>query len=273
MAKVMKTKPTHVFIPDTQVKPGVPTDHISWAGEEIASRKPDVIVQIGDWADMASLSSYDKGKYGFEDRRYEDDVVAAQRAWDLLDTPIRKVRGYRPRKVLTLGNHEARISRVLETEPYLMDRLMLTDVQPDGWEVYDFLEVVWIDGVAYSHYFYNPMSGRPYGGTIDNRLKQIGHTFSMGHQQTFLTGMRYVAGIQQRGLVAGAFYLHDEDYKGPQGNAHWRGIIFKHEVSQGQYDIMELSMDYLCRKYEGMELRDFLKKKYRRNSEGLWLPK
>ncbi len=56
MAKVMKTKPSHAFIPDTQVKPGVPTDHIGWAGEEIAARKPDVIVQIGDWAEDKKLS-------------------------------------------------------------------------------------------------------------------------------------------------------------------------------------------------------------------------
>lgn len=132
---VLKTKPTHVFIPDTQVKPGVPTDHIAWARAEIASRKPDVIVQIGDWADMHSLSSYDRGKYGFENRRYDADVLAAQRAWDLLDAPIRKVRGYRPRKVFTRGNHEARIDRALETEPYLMDTILMSDIDPEGWEM------------------------------------------------------------------------------------------------------------------------------------------
>ena len=39
-------------IPDTQVKPDVPLDHLLYAGRYIASKKPDVIVMIGDWWDM-----------------------------------------------------------------------------------------------------------------------------------------------------------------------------------------------------------------------------
>jgi hypothetical protein len=50
-------------------------------------------------------------------------------------------------------------------------------------------------------------------------------------------------------VMAGACYLHDEDYKGPYGNHHWRGIIVKHEVCDGEYDIMKVSLDYLLRRY------------------------
>ena len=107
------------------------------------------------------------------------------------------------------------------------------------------------------------MTGKPYGGqNIETRLKTIGHTFSMGHQQTLMYGLRFVAGKSQHGLVAGACYLHDEDYKGPQGNAHWRGIIVKHQVKDGSYDPMFISLDYLCRRYEGSSLENFLSKKY-----------
>ena len=48
------------MIPDTQVKPGVNTDHLEWAGHYAVKMKPDVIVHIGDHWDMPSLSSYDK---------------------------------------------------------------------------------------------------------------------------------------------------------------------------------------------------------------------
>ena len=72
-----------------------------------------------------------------------------------------------------------------------------------------------------------------------------------------------MGGRSHHGLVAGACYLHDEAYLGPQGNQHWRGIIFKHEVSDGAYDIMTISLDFLCRKYEGCTLERFLKAKYR----------
>ena len=56
----------HLIIPDTQVKPNTPTEHLKWAGQYAAEKKPDVIVHIGDHWDMESLSSYDKGKKSFE---------------------------------------------------------------------------------------------------------------------------------------------------------------------------------------------------------------
>ena len=65
-----------------------------------------------------------------------------------------------------------------------------------------------------------------------------------------------------RGLVSGAFYMHDEDYKGVQGNTHFRGLTIKREVVDGNYDIMEVSMDYLCRRYEGVPLHQFVRDKY-----------
>lgn len=63
-----------LVIPDCQVKPGVPLDHMSWIGKLIVDKKPDVIVNIGDFADIPSLSSYDVGKKSFEGRRYVDDL-------------------------------------------------------------------------------------------------------------------------------------------------------------------------------------------------------
>ena len=38
----------YVVIPDTQVKPGVPTDHLEWAGRYVAEKRPDVVVHLGD---------------------------------------------------------------------------------------------------------------------------------------------------------------------------------------------------------------------------------
>ena len=52
----------HAVIPDCQVKPGQDYSFLRWVGNYLAEKKPDVIVQIGDFADMPSLSSYDVGK-------------------------------------------------------------------------------------------------------------------------------------------------------------------------------------------------------------------
>ncbi len=223
---------------------------------------------------MPSLSGYDRGKKSMEGRRYVEDIKAANEAWAILNQPFvdfNRNRGktkharWQPERYILLGNHEDRIDRAVESDAQL-DGVLSTgqlDYERSGWRVSPFLTVLWLDGVAYSHYFYNPMTGKPLGGqSIDLRLKSIGHSFTMGHQQTLMYGLRFVAGKSQHGLVAGACYLHNEDYKGPQGNAHWRGIIVNHEVKDGSYDPMFVSLNYLCLRYEGVTLDKFLVKKY-----------
>jgi len=61
-------------IPDCQVKPGVDLSYLTWIGKYLAEKKPDVIVCIGDFADMESLSLYDVGKKSFEGRTYKADL-------------------------------------------------------------------------------------------------------------------------------------------------------------------------------------------------------
>ena len=85
----------HMVIPDTQVKPGVAIDHLEWAGKYAQEKQPDVIVMIGDWWDMPSLSSFDKGKMAFEGRRYVNDIKAGRQAIESFINPI----SYKPRLV------------------------------------------------------------------------------------------------------------------------------------------------------------------------------
>ena len=272
----MHTPTEHIIIPDTQAKADVPTDHLAWIGQYIVDEfhgKAVKIIHLGDHADMPSLSMYDKGKKRMEGRRYQQDIEAANDAWAVLNAAFveyNKVQKrtrhalWQPERHILLGNHEDRINRAVNMDAQLegvisTDQL---DYATTGWKVRPFLDVLWLDGVAYSHYFYNPMTGKPLGGNVEARLKSIGHTFTMGHQQTLAYGLRFVAGKSQHGLVAGSCYLHDEDYKGPQGNAHWRGIIVKHEVKDGSYDPMFVSLNYLCNRYEGMTLEKFMAKKY-----------
>lgn len=244
----------HIMIPDMQVKPGIDLDYCRWVGKYIADKRPDVVVNIGDFADMPSLSSYDKGKRQFEGRRYRKDVDAARKAMDLLMDPISKARGYNPRLVLTLGNHEERISRVGEYSPELDGVVGLDDLGYEmyGWEVIPYLKPIRIDGVMYCHYFVNPDSliGSCLTGTIENRLRKMACSFSQGHQQTLLYGVRYAGGRRMHGLVAGACYMHHEEYRGPQGQDHWRGVVVKHEVRHGEYDPMLVSLSYLRKRYK-----------------------
>lgn len=214
---------THILIPDTQAKDDVPTDHLSWIGNYIVEEFHDKqvkIIHIGDHADMPALSLYDKGKRSMEGRRVKADIEAANEAWRILNQPLydfnenrRKTKHaqWNPERFITLGNHEDRINRATENDAQIDGLFSIDDLDyaRTGWEVVPFKVVKWLDGVAYSHFFYNPMTGQPYGGNIETRLKNVGHSFSMGHQQLLLYGMRYVAEKSQHGLVAGSCLTPD----------------------------------------------------------------
>jgi hypothetical protein len=267
---------THIVIPDTQAKVGVPTDHLRWIGQYIVDEFHDKLIKIihlGDHADMPSLSSYDKGKKSMEGRRYTIDIEAANEAWRILNAGIdafnnnrrrTKHRPWKPERHILLGNHEDRINRAVEMDAQLEGVISTDDLDyaRSGWIVHPFLKPVEIDGIWYAHYWQNTMTGKPLGGSALARLKTLGHSYTMGHQQVLDYAIRFVSGQSQHALVAGACYLHDEDYKGWQGNAHWRGIVVCHEVREGSYDPMFVSLDYLCRRYEGVRLATFMAKKY-----------
>lgn len=258
-----------MIIGDTQVKPGVPTEHMTWIGRYIVDQfaGQDILVaHLGDHWDMPSLSLYDKGKKEMEGRRYLRDIKAGNDAFDLLNEPLldynKKVRNkWKPELLFLTGNHEDRITRAVESDAHLEGTLSLDSLNAKswGWKVSPFLEVEEVDGISYSHYFYNPNTGRPYcGDNLHLRLKTIGRSFTMGHQQGVQYALRAVGKKRHHGLVLGSTYLHDEKYLGPQGNACWRGIVVCHQVHDGQYDVMMVSLDYLCRRYAGKTLQRFL---------------
>lgn len=249
-----------LVIPDGQVRPNTPLEHWTWAGKYAAYKRPDVIVNIGDWADMESLSSYDKGTKSFEGRRYKKDIDSVVKAQQLFNSPIEELnkelaasheKRYKPRKILTLGNHEQRILKAIEKQPELEGMLSMADLQYEkhGWEVYPFLEIVFINGVAFSHYFTTGVMGRPV--TSASALCAKKHmSCVMGHVQREGIHTEYkVDGKRITGIFAGCFYQHNEEYLGPQGNNHWRGVWMLHNVKDGDFDLMPVSLEYLRNKY------------------------
>lgn len=249
-----------LVIPDVQAKPGVDFSFLRRIGCYLVEKKPDVVVCIGDWADLPSLSSYDRGKKSFEGRRYKRDIEAAQFAMQALLGPLHEYNAmrrknkkaeYRPRMVLTLGNHEARISRAVEDDPKLDGMLSLKDLAYEeyGWEVYPFLERVIIDGVAFAHYFTTGLMGRP-ASTAQAQLRKANMSCVAGHQQ----GKQIAYATRADGktitsIIAGSCYEHDEAYLGAQGNQHYRGLLMLHEVNDGAFDEMWVSLSYLNQRY------------------------
>lgn len=238
----------HMVIPDCQVRPGVSTRHMRAIGNYAAEKRPDVIVNLGDFADMPSLSKYSVGKAEAEGKRYRADIESAQDAMSELMAPIKKRRGYDPRLVLTIGNHEDRIDREAENNPKWGGFLSTRDLgyEKHGWNVVPFLRVARIDGVSFSHYFTSGIMGRPVSSAAA-LLRQRQGSAVMGHVQRIDFAIHPVT--QRTALFAGVCYLHDEKYLTPQGNNTKRGIWMLHEVRNGVFDIMFVSLGFLMKGY------------------------
>ena len=250
----------HAVIPDCQVRPGDDFTYLRRIGNYLVDKQPEVIVCIGDFADMPSLSSYDVGKKAYEGRRYLADIHATTHAMNELLTPIAEYnamrrrngkRTYRPRMVMTLGNHENRINRAVNSDAKL-EGLIHTDqlcYKQFGCEVHDFLEVVIVDGIAYSHYFVTGVAGRP-ASSAAAQIRKTNMSCVAGHQQGLqIATANRADGALLTSVIAGSCYEHDEDYLGPQGNKHWRGILMLNDVDNGAFDLMPVSLKYLKEKY------------------------
>lgn len=247
-------------IPDIQVRPGDDLGFLESIAKYLVRKKPDLIVCIGDFADMPSLCSYDYGTKSFEGRRYIEDVTITKRAINVLTDPIHqeverlrrnRKKAWNPELILTLGNHEDRITRAINSDPKLDGTISIDDLgySEAGWTVVPYLEPVVRNGIAFCHYFTSGTMGRPVSSA--RALVNKKHmSCVMGHAQNYEFHREVRAdGTGIIGLFVGACNTHTEDYLGPQGNDYWRGIWMLHEVKNGEFQPMQVSLNYLVNHY------------------------
>jgi hypothetical protein len=251
---------THFILPDCQIRPGVPLDHLAWAANYCVTKKPDRIICIGDFADFPSLSSYDIGKKSFEGRTYLNDIEVAREAMGIFMSPIlREIerthrnhrRQWNPTFDFFEGNHEERNRRAVNSDRKLEGLVGVENLRLEewGWKYHPFLEVAVLDGIAYSHYFTSGSMGRPV--TSASALARKKHmSCVMGHVQKRDIAYEYTGdGRQITCIFTGVFYQHDEEYLGPQGNKCWRGVWVLNNVKEGEFDEKPISLRHLKEKY------------------------
>jgi hypothetical protein len=263
---------TVLVVPDSHAAPDQDLKRYTLLGRMIcdvmsAATGPRAVVNIGDWFDMASLNTYDRpGSRAFEGRRYRDDIEAGLEAQRIV---WREIADYnRPRRGdarleldwhYCIGNHEARISRCVESDPAKLDGILsldhLTTNQPIPWQVHDFLRPVFIGGVAFCHYFTSGVMGRAVGGEnpAATILRKQMVSCVQGHTHTLDFSERTSPTPDGRGrkisaLVCGYFGEYEE-WAGVQTNALWSPGVAVLHISDGGFDFSWMSYDRIEQRY------------------------
>ncbi len=255
---------THLVIPDTHAHPDYPNDRFTWLGKFIMDLRPDAIIHLGDFEDMPSLSSYDKGKKSFEGRRFLLDVASGVDAQEKMFGPLKahnearrrlKEKQYKPLRVLLGGNHtEGRINKVVQSNPELSGFLDLAHFRyPEFWDTYVPYKVPYtLDGVSYCHHFPSGPMGQPISGVnLGRTLLQKNHASStVGHDHRLSVATEVTStGERMWGVSAGCYFDFTPDYARDTAKEWWRGVLVKRHVHDGDYDLETVSLDVLRRAY------------------------
>lgn len=253
-----KSGKTHVVIPDPHAHYQHNNDRATWLGRLIRDIRPDVVVNLGDTADMPSLSGYDKGRKCFQGRTYRQDIDAANDFEERLWHTVKKAKKKLPDRYTLIGNHEYRIHRAIEMQPELEGAVGFGDLNLDYW--YDVIVpydggtpgVVEVDGIHYAHYFVSGVMGRPVGGVhpaASLLAKQYG-SCTAGHLHLLDYSLNTtVDGNKMHALVAGCYMDYRADWAGKINDLWWSGVIIKRNVQDGQYDLETVHIDRIRKEY------------------------
>jgi len=246
---------TTVVFSCAHADPQTNNERFSWLGSLLYELKPDMVVDLGDGADMRSLNSYDtRYPQAIVNQNYEADIESYNDSQERLRWKFRHHRKKRPFWVGFEGNHENRIKKAIANDPRLEGSkygVSFSHLQTDHWfDDYHEYEnsgpaLASYDGVLYSHF----ISGGNYGTAISgihhahSLLSKVGCSVSVGHSHKYsyyYQGSTFPNPII--GHVVGCFKGKEETWAG-QANNEWRhGVVVKRNLENGVYDHEWVSM-------------------------------
>jgi len=251
---------THLIIPDQHAHPDYNNDRADWIGKLMLDVKPDVVINMGDAADMASLSHFDKGLASFHGNTYSRDIESHLEFQERMWRKPKAAKKRLPWRVILEGNHEHRIKRVLDQEPQLGGSFGLSFRDLD-WESYyneiipykggypDYIE---IDGVSYAHFFISGVMGRPIGGDhhAATLIAKNYTSCTAAHSHTVDWAVRTKTnGEKIMGAVVGVYQDYKSPWAGLVNDLWWSGVVVKREVQNGVYNPQFIGIDQLRREY------------------------
>lgn len=251
-----------LVIPDAHIHQDSNLERFDKLGNYIAKEKPEVIISMGDFVSMQSISHWDAHKkLTMEGRRYRLDMNKGKEALSKLFSPLYaiqrrqkelKEKQYRPRVIYLEGNHEAWVDKYLEENPSMEGQIGIDldlGLAEKGIEFVPYKSYVTIEDVQFTHM---PISGSGQavsGADICSKVARyvakstvFAHTHRLEHSVVTRVGAE-----PMQLLTVGCFFNGEDDE--PFGLNRWRGIVMLDIYSPGKFDMQTVSMESLYEKY------------------------
>lgn len=242
--------------------PEAPNDRFNWLGDFIYDLKPDMVIDLGDGADMRSLNSYDtRYPKAIVAQSYEKDVEVYNDSQERLRHKFKQNRRRKPVWIGFEGNHENRIKKAVALDPRLEGErygVSFSHLETNRWfdEYHEYHNsapaIVDYDGVSYAHFFSSgnygtATSGRHHAYTL---LANRNHSSTCGHSHK--RNQYFKDDAHPRpiiGSVVGCYKGKDESWAGQANQSWWRGVLVKRGVEDGVFDSEWISMSRLKELY------------------------
>ena len=210
---------------DAHTHPNDNFRRFDWLGQMILEDKPRSVISLGDFYSLDSMSTYDTRPA----TSLHEDIQAGIEAQRRMFQPIsewnqrRQASKHGPHRMLKVkikGNHEERSDRAKKRDPMgfssVVDFNELAGYNVFWDEVYEYGEIVRINGVDYTHCVLGIM-GRAL--SLTSVSKQTSHHLIQGHQHSLQTVTVPVPG-GVRFIMSGPAFMEDQYVPGYAEGKH-----------------------------------------------------
>ena len=241
--------------------PEVGNERFDWLGQYIADVKPDMVIDLGDGADMCSLNSFDSTPKAIVMQNYGEDINHYNEAMERLRAPYKKLKRKKLHWVGFEGNHENRIKKAIAESPRSEDRtgqgygISFGHLQTDHWfdEYHEYYNkapaIANYCGVDFAHFFSLGNTANATGG-LHHAYSVISkrHTSSVcGHSHK--RNIYFMDGPGSIGMVVGCYKGHEEAWAGQSNLEWWNGVVMMREVDNGMFEPQFISLETLEKEY------------------------